>query len=84
MSGNGTTASFFLGGFSSSTQNNFQIIIDRNNIALNSVQQLISFTYNQIQLDPVSAPVDDALRNEKRPVEVPLVKETFVGEKLVV
>ncbi len=58
MSGNGTTASFFLGGFSSSTQNNFQIIIDRNNIALNSVQQLISFTYNQIQLDPVSAPVD--------------------------
>jgi hypothetical protein len=32
----------------------------------------------------VAAPVEDALRNEKRPVEVPLVKEIFVGEKLVV
>ncbi|MEI2748370.1 MAG: hypothetical protein V9E88_06405 [Ferruginibacter sp.] len=58
MSGNGTTTSFSIGGFNTSNQNNFQIIIDRNNIALNSVQPLISFYNGQTQLDPVSAPVN--------------------------
>jgi hypothetical protein len=55
MSGNGTNTSFLIGGFNTSNQDNFLISIDRNNIALNSVQPLINFTYNQNSLVPATS-----------------------------